>query len=74
MKIRKKHQLGDYYLIQYQLLGDNIIRIVRKTVRRISNEITGVKGLNYIDDLSRYTVHKSQFRWNERLKGDVVSM
>ena len=32
MKIRKKHQLGDYYLIQYQLLGDNIIGIVRKTL------------------------------------------
>ena len=74
MKIRKKHQLGDYYLIQYQLLGDNIIRIVRKTVRRIINEIMGENGLNYIDDLSRYTVHKSQFRWNERLKGNVVSM
>ena len=53
MKIRKKHQLGYYYLIQYQLLGDYIIRIVRKTVRRISHEIMGVKGLNYIDDLSR---------------------
>ena len=74
MKIRKKHQLGDYYLIQYQLLGDNIIGIVRKTVRRITNEIMGVKGLNYIDDLSRYTVHQSQFRWNERLKGVVASM
>ena len=61
-------------MIQYQLLGDNIIRIVRKTVRRITNEIVGVKGLNYTDDLSRYTVHKSQFRWNERLKGIVVSM
>ena len=53
MKIRKKHQLGDYYLIQYQLLGDNIIGIVRKTVRRIMNEIMGENGLNYIDDLSR---------------------
>ena len=61
-------------MIQYQLLGDNIIGIVRKTVRRIINEIMGVKGLHCIDDLSRYTVHKSQFRWNERLKGVMASM
>ena len=61
-------------MIQYQLLGDYIIRIVRKTVRRIINEIMGVKGLNYIDDLSVYTVHKSQFRWECRPNGDVASM
>lgn len=33
------------WLIQYQILTTKIIRIVRQTVRRISNEILGVKGL-----------------------------
>ena len=41
-RIKKKTQLGDYKLIQYQILQTNIIRIVW---RRITNEISGVKGL-----------------------------
>ena len=36
---RDIYQLGDYYLIQYQFLRTNIIRIVWLTVRRITNEI-----------------------------------
>ena len=31
-------------MIQYQILRANIIRIVRKTERRITDEILGVKG------------------------------
>ena len=36
MRIKKKYQLGDYKLIQYQILKTNMIR---QTVRRITNEI-----------------------------------
>ena len=34
-------------MIQYQILQTNIIRIVKKTVGRIGNEILRVKGLTY---------------------------
>ena len=33
------------YLIQYQILQASIIKIVRQIVRRITDEILGVKGL-----------------------------
>ena len=39
----EKCQLGDYKLIQYQILQINITRVIRQTVRRITNEILGVK-------------------------------
>ena len=42
---KEKYQLGDYKLIQYEILQNNIIRIITQTVRRIANEILGVKGL-----------------------------
>ena len=32
-------------MIQYQILQTNIVRIIWQTVRRITNEILGVKGL-----------------------------
>ena len=41
---KEKYQLGDYRLIQYQILQTNITRTVWQTVRRITNEIVGVKG------------------------------
>ena len=44
-KIKKKSYLGDYRLIQYQILQTNIRRTIWQTVRRINNEILGVKGL-----------------------------
>ena len=44
MKIKKSY-LGDYRLIQYQILQTNIRRTIWQTVRRINNEILGVKGL-----------------------------
>lgn len=45
----KKYQLGDYELIQYQIICTNIRRIVwQLAVRRISNEILRVQGLAYL--------------------------
>ena len=44
-KIKKKDNLGDYQLIQYQVFLTNIIRILWQTVRRITDEILGAKGL-----------------------------
>ncbi|RMX36683.1 hypothetical protein pdam_00023830, partial [Pocillopora damicornis] len=41
---KEKYQLGDYKLIQYQILQTNITRTVWQTVRRITNVILGVKG------------------------------
>ena len=41
---KEKYQLGDYKLIQYQILQTNITRTVWKIVRRITDEILGVKG------------------------------
>ena len=42
---KEKYQLWDYLLIRYQILRTNITRTVWQTVRRITNEILGVKGL-----------------------------
>ena len=42
---KEKYQLGDYQLTWYQILPTNIIRIVWQSVRRITNEILRVKGL-----------------------------
>ena len=42
----KKYQLDGYLLIQYQILRTNIARIILQIVRRISNEMLGVKGLS----------------------------
>ena len=41
----EKCHLGDYWLIQYQILRANIIGIVWQTVRRIADEILGTKGI-----------------------------
>ena len=41
---KEKYQLGDYFLIQYQILQTNIASIIYQTVGRIANEILGVKG------------------------------
>ena len=42
---KEKYQLGDYKLIQYQILQNYFKRIVEKKVRRLNNEILGVKEL-----------------------------
>ena len=36
---KEKYQLSDYWLIQYQILQTNIMRIIWQIVRRITNEI-----------------------------------
>ena len=43
---KEKYQLGDYRLIQYQILQTNITRTVWQTVRRITNKILGVQGFS----------------------------
>ena len=49
MRIKKNiNNLEDCWLIQNQILQTQIIRIVWQTVRRITNEILGVKGLGRI--------------------------
>ena len=59
---KEKYQPGGYKLIQYQILQTNITRIVWQTVRRITNEILGIKGLNTVKGLSRYTTGVNQSR------------
>ena len=44
MRIKKKFQLQDYKLIQYQIPQTNIRRTEWLTERRITHEILGVKG------------------------------
>ena len=44
MRIRKI-LIRDYYLIHYQIPQTNFRSNIRQTVRRIVNEILGVKGL-----------------------------
>ena len=43
---KEKDRLGDYQLIQYQILQNYITRTVWETVRRITYEILGVKTYN----------------------------
>ena len=44
MRKNENYQLGDYSLIQHQILRTNIMRIVWLIVRRITDEIMGMKG------------------------------
>ena len=46
---KENYQLGDYKLIQYQILQTNITRTTWQTVRRITDEILGVKGLSSVN-------------------------
>ena len=52
---KEKYQLGDYELIQYQILQANITRTVWETERRITNEILGVKGLSEWNEKEKCT-------------------
>ena len=47
----EKYQSGDYKLIQNEILQTNITRIGWQTVRRIINEILGVKRVNILNAL-----------------------
>ena len=42
--MRKNASIRDCMLIQYQILPTNIVKIVWRTVWRITNENSGVKG------------------------------
>ena len=58
---KEKYKLGNYQVIQYQILQTNITRTVWQTVRWITNEILGVKGLilHWIPLILHFTVvHK----------------
>ena len=61
---KEKYQLGDK-LRQYQILQIYMIRNIWQTVRRITNEIMGVKGLRYIvfvmKSILLYQTRKSHF-------------
>ena len=46
--VNKRYQLWNYLLIRYQVLQTKIMRIVWQTVRRIINEILGVKGSHLV--------------------------
>ena len=46
MRIKKKYQLQDYKLIQYQILQTNIIRTVWQTEGRISSWDLGSQRMN----------------------------
>ena len=43
-RIKKKTQLENYKLIQYQILQIEIMNILWQTIGRITNEVLGVKG------------------------------
>ena len=45
---KEKYPLRDYRLIQYQILRANIIRVVWKSVRRITTKILGIKELRML--------------------------
>lgn len=51
----EKYSLGDHLLIQYIIFFTNIIRIVAKTVRRVTNEVSAVKE-STIEQLSLFAV------------------
>ena len=43
---KEKYQSRDWQLIQYRILHSNNMRTVSEAVRRIADEILGVKGLS----------------------------
>ena len=62
----KKNNQWDHLLIQYQILLNNITWILWQTVRRINNEILGVKGLSKIYLISWQVCWRRQ--WNRERK------
>ena len=67
------YQSRDYQFIQYQILRTNIITIVWKSVRRITDEILGVEGFTLLinrdisqcsaTDISSNNVHEIFIRF-----------
>ena len=62
---KEKYQLEDYWLIQYQIPKTNITRTVWQTVRRIINEILGVKGLRVVIS----TANLIAMDWDQKTQG-----
>ena len=54
---KEKYHLGYKQLIQSQILRTKIIRIARQTVKRIPNEIQGVKELRRLRLFHKLTLH-----------------
>ena len=66
VRIKKKIFLGDYQLIQYQILQVNIMQTLWQTIRRLIHDILGVKRLNF-PTITKGRAHKyawSLFFWN----------
>ena len=57
-----KYQIGDFQLIQYQILQIDIKRIVCQTVQRITDEILAVQ-IRII-----FTLQKEQLHWKINAK------
>ena len=55
IRIKKRYQLGNWLLIQYQILQTNIIEIVWQTVRRITDGI-----LDHVLDCLEKSLYPSQ--------------
>ena len=62
---KDKYQLGDYLLVQNQILRANITIIVKQAVMRIINEILGERGLIEHIFWKEYIAPKNQM-WNIR--------
>ena len=60
--IKVKYQIGDFQLIQYQILQIDIKRIVCQTVQRITDEILVVQ-IRII-----FTLQKEQLHWKINAK------
>ena len=68
MRIKNKFQLGNYKLIQNQILQTNITKTVLQKVRRITNEILGVKGLSICYLLNNTTSSKGSIPFVFKIK------
>ena len=55
-KNKSKYQLGNYWLIHYQILQTNFTRTIWHTVRRIAYDILGVKELREQQSLLWYNL------------------
>ena len=73
-KNKEKYQLWDYLLIQYKILQTKIMKIIWQTVRRITNEILGVKGLTPMSDhdkISANHINTTSRRHVMRIKRNI---
>ena len=69
---KEQYQFGDFKLIQYQILQTNIIRTVWQTVRRITNELLGVKGLSNCAFCQGLCHYSFPFLFHDKLFSNVL--